>query len=62
VQEVSANLLPLSAHGAMNDPGPASSGGHGLGMITDLQTVISVLGMIRASTIPSATLSARRSC
>ena len=42
VQEVSANLLPLSAHGAMNDPGPASSGGHGLGMITDLQTVISV--------------------
>jgi hypothetical protein len=41
VQEVSANLLPLSAHGAMNDPGPASSGGHGLGMITDLQTVIS---------------------
>ena len=42
VQEVSANLLPLSARGGMNDPGPASAGGHGLGMITDLQTVISM--------------------
>jgi hypothetical protein len=41
MQELSANLAPLSAHGAMNDPGPASSGGHGLAMITDLQTVIS---------------------
>jgi hypothetical protein len=41
MQEVAANLLPLSSHGAMNDPGPASSGGHGLAMITDLQTVIS---------------------
>jgi hypothetical protein len=42
VQEVSANLLPLSERGAMNDPGPSSAGGHGLGMITDLQTVISM--------------------
>ena len=42
MQEVSSNLLPLSTHGGMNDPGPASSGGHGPGMITDLQTVISV--------------------
>lgn len=41
MQELSSNLLPLSAHGAMNDPGPASSGGHDLAMITDLQTVIS---------------------
>ncbi len=41
MQELAANLLPLSAHGAMNDPGPASSGGHGLAMITDLQTVVS---------------------
>ena len=41
-QELSTNLLPLSAHGGMNDPGPASSGAHGLAMITDLQTVVSV--------------------
>lgn len=42
VQELSSNLVPLSAHGGINDPGLASSGGHGVGMITDLQTVISV--------------------
>ena len=41
MQEVTTNLLPLASHGAMNDPGPASSGGHGLAMITDLQTVVS---------------------
>lgn len=41
MQELSSNLVPLSAHGGINDPGPASSGGHGVGMITDLQTVIS---------------------
>jgi hypothetical protein len=42
IQELTSNLVPLSAHGGINDPGPASSGGHGVGMITDLQTVISV--------------------
>lgn len=41
--EVKSSLVQLSARGAMNDPGPASSGGHDLAMITDLQTVISEL-------------------
>jgi hypothetical protein len=41
MQEVSSSLQTMSVHGAMNDPGPASSGGHDLAMITDLQTVIS---------------------
>jgi hypothetical protein len=40
--EMRANMAALSAHGAVSDPGPASSGAHGLGAITDLQAVISV--------------------
>jgi hypothetical protein len=32
----------LSAHGAMSDPGPASTGAHGVGMMLGLQTVISL--------------------
>lgn len=32
----------LSAHGAISDPGPASTGGHGLTMMLGLQTVFSI--------------------
>ncbi|MFZ1087448.1 MAG: glycosyltransferase family 87 protein [Terracidiphilus sp.] len=32
----------LSAHAAMSDPGPASAGAHGIGMMLGLQTVFSV--------------------
>jgi hypothetical protein len=38
--EMHSNLLAFSAHGGINDPGPASSGGHGIVMITDLQAAI----------------------
>jgi hypothetical protein len=37
------NLAAFSAHGAMNDPGPASSGGHGLAMVISLQSLLSVI-------------------
>jgi len=37
-----ANLAAFSAHGAINDPGPASMGGHGLAMVISLQAVLSV--------------------
>ncbi len=39
--ELRSNLAILSSHGHLNDPGPASMGGHGVGMIIDLQSVIS---------------------
>jgi hypothetical protein len=42
MQEWRSNFLAFSAHGGLNDPGPASSGGHGLGMLVNLQAVISV--------------------
>jgi hypothetical protein len=42
MQEWRSNILAFSAHGGMNDPGPASSGGHGLGMLVNLQAPISV--------------------
>jgi hypothetical protein len=42
MQELHSNLQATSARGDLNDPGPASMGGHRLGMIIDLQTVISV--------------------
>ena len=42
IQEWRSNVLAFSAHGRMNDPGPASMGGHGLGMLVNLQAVISV--------------------
>jgi hypothetical protein len=41
VQELRANLAAYSAPGSMNDPGLASTGGHGLGMMVNLQTAIS---------------------
>jgi len=42
LDEWRANLAAFSAHGAINDPGPASTGGHGLAMVISLQAVISV--------------------
>lgn len=41
LQEWHSNILALSAPGGLNDPGPASSGAHGLDMLVSLQTVIS---------------------
>ncbi len=40
--ELRSNLAVLSSRGHLNDPGPASMGGHGVGMIIDLQSVISM--------------------
>jgi len=37
-----ANLAVFSAHGGINDPGPASAGGHGLAMVISLQAILSV--------------------
>jgi hypothetical protein len=42
LQEMRFNLQTFSAHGGINDPGLASSGGHGLDMLISLQTVFSV--------------------
>jgi hypothetical protein len=42
MQELHANILALSVHGGISDPGVASTGGHGLDMLVSLQTVISV--------------------
>lgn len=39
--ELHSTLRVLSAHGALNDPGPASGGAHRLGMMVNLQTAIS---------------------
>jgi hypothetical protein len=41
MQEWHFNLQALSAHGGINDPGLASTGGHGLDMLISLQTVFS---------------------
>lgn len=41
MQELHANLLAFTGRGAMNDPGPATGGGRGIHMITDLQTIFS---------------------
>jgi hypothetical protein len=42
MQEWHSNLSAFAAHGGINDPGPASTGGHGLGMLVNLQAVFSV--------------------
>jgi hypothetical protein len=42
MREWQSNILAYSAHGGMADPGPASSGAHGLGMVINLQSVISI--------------------
>jgi hypothetical protein len=39
--ELRSNLAAVSAHGGNNDPGPSSSGAHGLGAVTELQAAIS---------------------
>jgi hypothetical protein len=41
IAELQSNLSFYSAHGGINDPGLNSSGGHGLGMLVSLQTIIS---------------------
>jgi hypothetical protein len=41
MQELSSNMAALSVHGGLNDPSPASSGAHGIGMMINLQTVLS---------------------
>ncbi len=41
--ELRTNLAAFTAHGAMNDPGPATGGGRGIHMITDLQVIFSFL-------------------
>jgi hypothetical protein len=40
MRELNSNLAAFSVHGGMNDPGIASSGAHGLGMLVSLQAVI----------------------
>lgn len=40
-QELYSNIQANSLHGCINDPGFASSGGHGLDLLINLQTVIS---------------------
>lgn len=42
IQELHSNMVAYSAHGDINDPGPASMAAHGIGMIISLQAVISV--------------------
>ncbi len=41
MQELHSIISTYSVHGGLSDPGPASTGGHGLGMLLDLQVVIS---------------------
>jgi hypothetical protein len=41
IAELQSNLSFYSVHGGINDPGLTSSGGHGLGMLVSLQTIIS---------------------
>ncbi len=42
-QELHMNLASTSVPGGLNDPGPASLGGHGLGMVVSLQAPLSVV-------------------
>jgi hypothetical protein len=37
-----SNLAEFAARGGINDPGPASAGGHGLAMVISLQSILSV--------------------
>jgi len=41
--ELRANLAAVSARAGNNDPGPSSSGAHGLGMVADLQAGLSLI-------------------
>lgn len=42
IQELHSNVLTLSVHGGLLDPGLASTGSHGLDMLVSLQAVLSV--------------------
>ena len=42
IQELHSNVVWFSAPGEINEPGLASTGAHGLGMVVSLQAVISV--------------------
>jgi hypothetical protein len=42
MQELHSNMSALAMHGGLNDPSPASSGAHGIGMMINLQTALSV--------------------
>jgi hypothetical protein len=42
IQELHANVMAFAVHGGLNDPGPASTGAHGLGMVISLQAIFSV--------------------
>jgi hypothetical protein len=41
ITELRTNLAAFTGRGSMNDPGPATGGGRGIHMITDLQSVFS---------------------
>jgi len=41
MQEMHSNMLAFSARGGLSDPGPASSGAHGLAMVISLQAAVS---------------------
>jgi hypothetical protein len=41
IEELHANILAFSVHGGITDPGPASTGSTGAGMMINLQTVTS---------------------
>ena len=40
--EWQSNVAAYAVHGGINDPGPASLGGHGLAMVISLQSIVSV--------------------
>ncbi len=42
MQELQSNIAAFSVHGGTNDPGLASAGAHGLGMVISLQAITSV--------------------
>jgi hypothetical protein len=42
IQEMHTNIEAYAVHGSANDPGLASSGAHGLGMVVSLQAIFSV--------------------
>lgn len=42
-QELHMNFAATAVHGGLNDPGPRSLGGHGLGMVVSLQAPLSLL-------------------
>ena len=41
IQELQSTISGYAVHGGLSDPGPASTGGHGLGMLVDLRVIFS---------------------